>query len=244
MISGLVVRSIRGEPTKLLLEKGTIAAYRGTTFCEVVRSMHFDIQKLNGGSLKPLTWYHLFLDWNDGIKLVVSTDPKWQSPAGSDFKHINSIHTTTKRTVRKFTAYGDAFTWPKAVKRVGISSEGFIDKRLDAQWAGEDQNTGLDTGRLTPPKEMHVCGDNISEILFGGTGRRPDPPVAEAIADVVEWAKRHGCTETSETEIVSWAAKRHCSAHTEECGWCHATWNVLCNPCRARKLVDGEVGHV
>jgi hypothetical protein len=115
VITGFMMKSIKGEKTKIVLGKGQILPLQQIhdSILKMRRDRVLDIRQLNGGSLRPLTWYHLFLDWNGGpLRFIITTDVKWRSfRSGKNFRRIGSLHTTTKRTIRKFRQCGNAFTW-------------------------------------------------------------------------------------------------------------------------------------
>lgn len=136
---------IKGPSTKIYISKGQVMPYDGRHDCilTMTRGRILDIKKLNGGYLRPLTWYHLFVDWNSpDITFIITTDVKWKSLLiGNNFRRLGSLHTTTKRTIRKFHQCEDTITitWKTALKNKDIKTKGFIDRRLDAVWAKSDR---------------------------------------------------------------------------------------------------------
>lgn len=77
--------------------------------------MDLDIRNLYGKPLRPNTWYFLYIEWDevgDSNPTFRVSDKLNEEPKRRHCRRIGALHTTMRRTIRKFTMVGSTLIWP------------------------------------------------------------------------------------------------------------------------------------
>lgn len=131
------------DPKSLMVTKGEIPKWEDNPGITVPYDTILNIPELLGVPIKPLTWYHLILEWDKQGKyqFIFVINLKTHKPKMPFSRRLGTIHTTTKRTVRKFHQNSTSFVWTNPT------------------------NKGLDAGKLTTPSGIYKITDKIWEPL-------------------------------------------------------------------------------
>jgi len=114
---------------EIIVLKGFIPAFLSIPEVRLSKNSRLNIRELNGKPLKPLSWYHLVLEWtaSNESRFVLVMDLKGYKPQFPFFRRLGSLHTTTKRTIRRFTMSGSEFSWKSIPKHAIYTTFGWVE---------------------------------------------------------------------------------------------------------------------
>jgi hypothetical protein len=182
-LSGLFLTCHKGDPYSLTVSKGWIEDSRTHAhLVDVKKAKRLNIRRLNGKPLKPLTWYFLFLDWEDDKQCFRVSSELKEKPKSQNSRRIGCLHTTTRRTLRKFTQVKGSFVWNTEISR-----------RVDDCWASSDSTQGFDARKVP---DVIPSADEIV-----AWAKRHDCPESEK-EKIIAWAAQQTCT--ARTEECGW----------------------------------------